>query len=286
MNKNYIYHQNGVKFCSKNMLVQSVLPEEILMHVNTHYEIFISHTYAPIQYRLNNTLFYLSAGDVIIVPPGIPHCSYMKVGEICVRHKIGIEETVLARFSDYSDILLSHTEKVFHLSDRTYRSCRNILDEMEKNTLVDTREAQCSLILQAISLLLYMQTEKNNSVPVNQKKIPQILQEILSWIQEDNRYLTLSGNREIAEHFHISENYIPRLFQLYYPIPLKKLILNMRIQYAVSQLQQGATVTEACYASGFTDCSHFIATFRKMKGVTPGKYAQQDIDAVSNRNIR
>ena len=272
MDKDYRCTRDGITFCAKDQLVRNMLPADILMHVNAHYEIFFSHTPIPIHYQLRDTRFDLTAGDVIVVPPGIPHCSYMKDGDVCIRHKIGIDKPVLDRFRDYSDILLPQTEKVLHLSPETYRACLAILDDMERNTHTETRAAACQLQLEALSLLLTIQSVKETGASVARQNVPRLFLEILAWVQEDNRFLSLSGNREIAEHFHISENYIPKLFHRYYPIPLKSLILKMRIRYASEHLKNGATVTEACFASGFSDCSHFISTFRRITGTTPGQY--------------
>ena len=56
---------------------------------------------------------------------------------------------------------------------------------------------------------------------------------------------------------------------------LKMLITSMKIQYAKTLLQGGKSVTEACYDSGFSDCSYFISTFQKITGVTPGQYKKE-----------
>jgi len=48
-----------------------------------------------------------------------------------------------------------------------------------------------------------------------------------------------------------------------------------RIEHAAHDLSHaGKSVTEAAYGCGFNDLSYFIRTFRKYKGVTPGKYRE------------
>lgn len=48
-----------------------------------------------------------------------------------------------------------------------------------------------------------------------------------------------------------------------------------RIEHAAHDLSHsGKSVTEAAYGCGFNDLSYFIRTFRKYKGVTPGKYKE------------
>lgn len=52
-------------------------------------------------------------------------------------------------------------------------------------------------------------------------------------------------------------------------------IVNIRINNAKIMLENGETVTNACYFSGFEDCSNFISTFKKIVGITPFKYKNQ-----------
>ena len=64
-----------------------------------------------------------------------------------------------------------------------------------------------------------------------------------------------------------SENLRQQVLTLLYQI--SSLCLAKRI------LEQGASVTEACYESGFNDCSYFIKCFRKSVGFTPYQYRKQ-----------
>lgn len=272
MGKNILYNASGIKFSRIDTYIEYTQPKHILMHSNDHYEIYFSHTQKPIYYYLDQQLYRLAAGDLIITPPGIQHCAFLEPGDTLDRTKIRIDTNVIERFPEFHDILLPQKEQTFHLPGESYQTCMQYICKMEFYAQQNNHFSSCHMVLESLSLLLFVQECMTNISPLTSLKYPKILQDILFYIQEDNRYLTLSGNREIAEHFHISENYIPRLFHLYYPVSLKTLLLNMKIQYALTALENGATVTEACYASGFSDCSHFIATFRRITGTTPGKY--------------
>ena len=49
-----------------------------------------------------------------------------------------------------------------------------------------------------------------------------------------------------------------------------------RIEHACYELlTTDISVADAAYACGFGDVSYFIKTFRKYKGVTPGKYSDR-----------
>lgn len=52
-----------------------------------------------------------------------------------------------------------------------------------------------------------------------------------------------------------------------------------RIQQAKKQLLQGATVTEACFGSGFENLSHFNKTFKKWSGENPLRFKKRHLGA-------
>lgn len=79
----------------------------------------------------------------------------------------------------------------------------------------------------------------------------------------------------LAKQFHISENYLSAQFKQHIGLTLRSYLLDRKIQCAKTLLQQGASVTEACYRSGFNDYANFIRSFKKVTGISPGKYGKQ-----------
>ena len=53
-------------------------------------------------------------------------------------------------------------------------------------------------------------------------------------------------------------------------------LTRQRIEQACCQLATtDDSITEIAYRNGFNDLSYFIRTFKKYKGVTPGKYKRR-----------
>ena len=69
--------------------------------------------------------------------------------------------------------------------------------------------------------------------------------------------------------------YLSRLFKQYVGTSVYNYITVTRIANAQKLLKNGATVTEACFCSGFEDCSNFIRTFKKLTGETPLGYKKK-----------
>ena len=100
--------------------------------------------------------------------------------------------------------------------------------------------------------------------------MPPIILDVLSYI---NEHLTEDiREEELAARFHISAPYLSRLFKSRLKVGLKKYLLLRRVGVAKRALSQGKSVTEACFACGFNDCSYFIKVFKTYAGVTPYKY--------------
>jgi AraC-like DNA-binding protein len=62
------------------------------------------------------------------------------------------------------------------------------------------------------------------------------------------------------------------VFRKHIGVPLVSYLQARKIALAKQLLEEGRSVTYACYESGFSDCSYFIMRFHKKFGMTPYKY--------------
>ena len=60
-----------------------------------------------------------------------------------------------------------------------------------------------------------------------------------------------------------------RVFRELIGLPPHKYLVRLRLRRARSLLESGMSVTDACYAAGFNNLSHFVRTFRKHLGFVP-----------------
>ena len=121
------------------------------------------------------------------------------------------------------------------------------------------------------SLLLLFLNRQYQTDPTSYKNtmpayITGAMQYIDSHLEEPLRLSVL------AKEFHISESYLSAQFKHHTGLTLRAYLLDRKINLAKQLLQEGAGVTEACYHSGFNDYANFIRSFKKVTGVSPGKY--------------
>ncbi|WP_228560158.1 MULTISPECIES: AraC family transcriptional regulator [Myxococcus] len=96
------------------------------------------------------------------------------------------------------------------------------------------------------------------------KKLLRLLPEALD---EDVRLATL------APRVGLSVGRLSHLFSAQVGFPLRPYILWLRLHRAAEHLQQGASLTEAAHAAGFTDSAHLNHAFRRTFGLKPSEIA-------------
>ncbi len=92
-------------------------------------------------------------------------------------------------------------------------------------------------------------------------------------------YLNMNVHRqptvlEVAEHCHVSESKIKRIFQKYAGISVHKYLLNMKIKASVKLLSDGESVNDVSEKLGFASPCYFSKAFKRETGVNPSSYRQ------------
>lgn len=88
--------------------------------------------------------------------------------------------------------------------------------------------------------------------------------------------------RRLAENFVIEEmayevgysvSHLIRSFHKRYGLPPHEYLLNLRVEYARRMIEQNVPIGTVAAAAGFADQSHLVRHFKRIVGVTPGRYA-------------
>lgn len=96
----------------------------------------------------------------------------------------------------------------------------------------------------------------------------------LAYIRDHfNERITLD---EVAQAVHLSASYFSRLFRSETGQTFSEYLLSVRIERAKNLLRRkDCSMTEIAERIGFFDQSHFIKTFKRATGVTPGLYRRR-----------
>lgn len=119
--------------------------------------------------------------------------------------------------------------------------------------------------LMELSSKAYM-TQKSHP---QKTSIPSVVSKTIIYINDNySEQISLS---DLSIYCGCSVTYLTRTFKKHTGQTIHRYLTERRIEYAQKLLREGATVTEACYASGFSNCSNFIKVFKKVIGTTPKK---------------
>jgi len=80
--------------------------------------------------------------------------------------------------------------------------------------------------------------------------------------------------RELADVAGMSVYHFARVFRELTGLPAHRYLTAVRLRHAAQRLDDGDSVTHACYAVGFASLSHFVTAFRKRFGLPPSAVAR------------
>lgn len=119
---------------------------------------------------------------------------------------------------------------------------------------------------------IYDLTELVAKAKYNTKHSPHI-RKCITYIKEHiKEKLTVTV---VAKQIHLSPDYLSHLFKEEMGINLSTYIRKCKMDTAKVFLWNGMSGSAVCYALGFRSQSHFIASFKKEFGKTPGEFSSQ-----------
>lgn len=91
----------------------------------------------------------------------------------------------------------------------------------------------------------------------------------------DNHFAEKIDLNNIADEAYFSKFHFIRLFKKIYGKPPHQYLSSVRMEKAKVLLQNGITVSAACFAVGFESVSSFTGLFKRYTLLTPSRYRQQ-----------
>lgn len=240
------------------------------LHTQSYHEVII-HLRSKRRFLVKDTLYEAGLGDLLIFPAGVPHKGidvrraqyercYIYINPELISH-LPDGEVISRCFSDTSPNLIHPKEE---LRDELIHDVYK-LNHGSSDGFVDDLFGLRVFIMR----LLYI-ISQNQDQPRVGSSPPPLLRAMMNYIADESSSIQTSAS--VAEHFGVSESYMSRLFRDSLQISPYQYIQSIRLIEAKRLLHEGQSVTDACFGAGFSDCSHFIAYFRKCVGVTPNEY--------------
>lgn len=235
---------------------------EFNSHIHNECEIYINLS-GDVSFVVENNIYPITPGSIIITRPFEYHH--------CVYHSNKLHRHFWILFSALGNE---------YLFDRFYK--RNI---GENNLLILENDRTKELISVCEKLTSGKKSDFDNyfnffnlinlikhaDVPNNLgSSYPDIVINAMTYINNNLSNPIKVG--DISKNVNVSINTLERYFIRFLNISPTAYIKKMRLSNAAKLLSEGCSVFEASKKSGFSDCSGFIALFRKTYGQTPYVY--------------
>ena len=225
---------------------------------------------------VNHSIYKLSKGDLIIIPPGDIHRSTFH-GKIPVeRYVLSFREEELNWIrSLIGDEIVSKSLKTGVISIPSKRRdyiealLNKLLFESEGQDILSPAFIQAGLLELLLFMIRCQQYENNVYKEIDVDN--QLMQEIATYIYEHyDKKITLD---DMAERFHISRSYLSKKFKQATGFGFKEYLVNVRIKNACRLLlETNHSITDIAFECGFNDSNYFGDAFRRIKGIAPNKY--------------
>jgi AraC-like DNA-binding protein len=121
------------------------------------------------------------------------------------------------------------------------------------------------------SVIISMVREARLSKEDRRRRDASLTRDIIQYIQSN--YDKEISYEMLADSFHMNPVYINRVFKKNTGVSLHVFLVNYRITTAMEILRSGSmSVKEIASMVGFSDLPHFTKTFKRITGITPGRY--------------
>lgn len=238
-------------------------PETEPLHLHGYLEVFFNLS-DEVSFLVDNGVYEVLKGDILVSKPNEVHmCLYKKEGvhkHFCLWVS-GLENSELIRFIYRKDF-----NPLYSFSVETKELLKQWFFILHEQTNAGTDELSKITALFSILNTIKEQTGKSAEETV----LPKQFQNVLDFVK--GNFSTISGVGDISDKFYVSVPTLNRWFKKYLRLSPAKYLESLKLANAKKLLLSGCSVTEACYGSGFNDCSHFIALFKSRFKVTPNKF--------------
>lgn len=209
-----------------------------------------------------------SAGTTLVIKPfaitgGIWDKCHETIGLVSRSEYMRVFHSI----HDRPGISLMEPTEYYHLKD-SLRLCTihavNLLCELQKN---EEGKRLGASILNVVFLMLL--EDLKNSTETEYGRARELWTRITDHLA--NSLIEEQSRKEVADHFHVTETYISKLFTRFSQMTFKEYLRTERLKNAVKLLDEtNMTIDEIAWNCGFQSSNYFIRSFKAQYKVSPG----------------
>ena len=235
-------------------------------HYHDGYEIYYLVN-GNVRYFLDNKVYDLIPGDVILIPPNTLHKTNVTSDFPAERLLIDFTKDFLKK--EESDPIFKCFKNHYVNKSENYI---NYLTQIEKE-FNNQDEYSENIIKSLLNILLSKLSRVSGNTKSNVSSSP-LIEKILSYINANfSEELTL---QLLANEFSISKNYLSKLFKVETGFGFSEYLTITRIKKAEHMLiSTTMSISEIAFSCGFHDSNYFSYVFKKTNGNSPLQYRKK-----------
>lgn len=248
----------------------------IPLHTHNFYEYFYCRQVPDMEYLVGTRRYRIRTGDVIFIPPGIPHRPIFPGNgtEFLVRDELWLRADFANRFGNRlpPDYLSSRETPHLFRVDPHWQTEISILFQkgVEEN---EKRAFRWDNAIEGYSWLLLVVMSRallDERTQLLQQESPNLFDLIITYLEANlSKKITLE---ETANHFYVSKSTINRFFQKHMGTSFYRCLTQRRLLAAQHMILDGLALEEVSIQVGFSDYATFYRAFKQEFGISPRQF--------------
>ena len=228
-----------------------------------------------VTYTMEDTVYQVHKGEVLIIPPDMPHS--LNMGDGSSRYLFLFEPDAIMTMRDIKSMAI-YFNKPFHLRDgsEAHVRIRELLlrarDAYDKKELMWNTVCYSS-ILRVYAMLgqRYLSGIRPRTADGLKNMDSEVITAVMTYI--NNHYREELSLEDVAKFAGFSRYYFSRSFKRQTGYSFKDYLCQKRLQVAMDLLiRTNRSMREVAVESGFGSVATFNRVFREKKGCTPTQY--------------
>lgn len=250
-------------------------PMTFAFHSHDFWELYF-YVSGNVTYYIENETYYLSKGDILIIPPGKLHRAIIKDNSTYDRYVLWIysdcivENEGIRTLAETVETLINEKNtRLVSFGGHDLVLLRELFDKLD-GTFVNrdeffryTGESCIALILGEIRKALF-------AAPKKGKEQGELISRVIARINSD--IADAPSLDELAAEIHLSKYYLSHKFKEYTGTTVHQYILAKKINTAKELLGKGMSTGEVCERCGFGTYANFYKAFVNMTGEPPSAF--------------
>ncbi len=224
---------------------------------------------------VNNNCYTPLYGDICILPPSQIHYGNILKTTHLNYYQLDIGIHAFSQINDGDTLIRQLIQNVCDQQNflrpqkDEIQNMIRLFQQLERAVTQNNKPLSFALTIEIVCLINQI-SQNTNSTP--HSILSKTTSEIIHYIEQ--HYSEKIYLQDLADQYQVSTTYLSQLFKKEVGFGIHAYLTEYRIMQA-TYLLKTHSVAETCYLCGFSDSSHFIASFKKRFDMTPATYKKK-----------